>query len=199
MLNVLKRFLVLGVLLAVLGADTKGTSYVSGGPLKSTYMGATATFTPAAAPTDIFVITGSSTKTVRVLRIILSGVQTTAGGITTVSILKRSTADTAGTAVATTRVPLDSGFAAATAVVQHYTANPTVGTLIADIYRPRVFIPAAATATLPVVIFDQDWTQNEWGTPPTLRGAAETLAISLNATLPVGAATFEVTIMWTEE
>lgn len=195
----IRRLLTGFVLLAVLGADTKGTLQESAGAVKSTYMAATATFTPATAPTDVFVITGSSTKTIRVLRMILSGVQTTAGGVTTISIIKRSTADTAGTAVATTRVPLDSGFAAATAVVQHYTANPTVGSVIADIYRPRVFIPAAATATLPVTIFDQDWSQSVWSTPPTLRGTAETLAVSLNATLPSGAATFEVTVMWTEE
>lgn len=99
---------------------------------RATYSAATAAFASAATATDIFIVQGSATKTIRVIAVKVFATQTTAGA-GNIFLLKRSTANTGGTTVATTRVPLDSQYPAATATVQHYTANPTVGTLVGNI------------------------------------------------------------------
>ena len=167
---------------------------------KTTYSAATAIFTPVATATDIFVITGSATRTVKILSIILSGTQTTAGNIGTISLIKRSTDDTGGTSVAATRIPHDSTNAAATAVVRHYTANPTLGTTVGTVYSPRVSIPAPATAIVPATIFQYNAPDPAHGQPITLRGAAEVIAVNMGGgALPAGAANFAVTVIWTEE
>ena len=46
---------------------------------KTSYSAATGAFTPPATPTDMFTITGSATRTIRVISIELSSTQTTAG------------------------------------------------------------------------------------------------------------------------
>lgn len=165
-----------------------------------TFAAATALFTPAAAATDIFLLGGSASKVIRLLRLILSGSQTTAGNIGQVAVVKRSTANSAGTAVATTAVALDSESGkAATALVQHYTANPTVGALVGAIFQPRVLLPAPASIGSGV-LFDLDFTCFLGGKLPILRGVAEQFAINLGGgTLPTGAAEFQATAFWSEE
>lgn len=165
-----------------------------------TFAAATALFTPAASSTDIFVIGGSATKTIRLLRLLLSGTQTTAGNIGQVAVVKRSTANTGGTAVAATAVALDSDpVKPASALVQHYTANPTTGTLVGAIWQKRCLLPAPASVA-DGVLFDLDFTQLLNGKLPVLRGLAEQFAINLGGgTLPTGAAEFQVTAFWSEQ
>ncbi len=165
----------------------------------NTYAAATAIFTPASSCTDAFIIGGSATKVIRILRLLFSGVCTTAQNISTVSVLMRSTANSGGTPVVATAVPLDSQSPAATALVQSYTANPTVGTVLADIWRPRIFIPAAATATYSTPLFDLDFTAMCNGQGPILRGLDQQLAINLNATVPSGFAELSASVIWTED
>ncbi len=178
-----------------------GLFNIRGGAAISTYSGNTVAFTPVAG--DIFVITGSATKTVKILRIILCGTQTTAGNVNTISIIKRSSANSAGTAVALTKVPFDSTSPASTIVAQHYTAAPTPGTAVGTLWGPRATIPAPATVNnvgesgaSAILIYDHNQSVN--GQLPTLRGVGESLAINLSA-VPTGAANFEVQISWTEE
>lgn len=172
------------------------------GAIVPTYMASTATFTPAATATDIFHIGGSSTKTLKILRIILSGTQTTLGGSSLHSLIKRSSANSGGTPVAATLVSADSGFPAATALVEHYTANPTLGGTVAGFgtfYNPRTTIPAAASPLAIPVIFDFDIKSMMNGHPIVLRGTSEEVAINLGGTTPSGAANYSITIFWTEE
>ena len=56
-------------------------------------------FAPASSATDVVVIQGSSTKTVRIRRIVLAGVAGSAAGIE-VSLIRRSAGDTGGTSAA---------------------------------------------------------------------------------------------------
>ena len=164
------------------------------------YAFSTAAFTPAASATDIFTLSGAADRVVRLIRLVLSGTQTTAGNVTHVSIVKRSAANTTGTAVATTITALDSMSAAATATAQHYTANPgALGTGV-TIWQPRVLIAAPGTTTVPGVIFDLDFTYHV-NSPPfgILRSASEFLAISLGGTTPSGAAEFQVSGIITED
>src|SRR4051794_24211894 len=48
---------------------------------KATYSASQLLFTPAATPTDVFTITGSASKTIRVTRIEVTGLATTAGTV----------------------------------------------------------------------------------------------------------------------
>lgn len=82
-----------------------------------------------ATPTDLIGIRGSATKTVVVTNMYLR-IQTTTGALQTLSLLKRSTANTGGAgAAAVAGVPVDGLQAAATASIDLYTAAPTTGTL----------------------------------------------------------------------
>jgi hypothetical protein len=176
--------------------DTNGyiqTARVDGS--RTTYSAAAASFASASTATDICTITGSGTKTVRVTQAWLAGTQTTAGTIQ-VFLEKRSTADTSGTAVAATVVPLDSSNASGTATVNAYTGNPTTGSLVGHVRSNKLFIPAPATAAgEPIWLMD-------FGTRPSqaivLRGTAQVLAFNLNSTTVSGSA-MTCGFEWTEE
>ena len=87
---------------------------------------ASGTFTPAATPTDMVTIIGSATTLVRVISVHLATTNTAAGSQQYL-LVKRSAANTTGTFVAATNVPLDSGIVAATAVVGHRSEERRVG------------------------------------------------------------------------
>ena len=144
--------------------------------------------------TDVFVLSGSATKTVRINKVTFDAIQTTASQVS-ILLVKRSTADTAGTSTAPAVVSYDTNNAAATAIALGYTANPTLGTAVGNAYTERVFVPGAATASdargLAVTFGDvgQQFL--------TLRGVAQQLAINLaGVTLAGGSA--NITIEWTE-
>ena len=170
------------------------TNLVALAAAAATYSASIVGLATAVTATDIFTITGSATKTIRVSKILINGVQTTAAQIN-VLIVKRSTANTAGTSTAPTRVPYDSASAAATATVLAYTANPTLGTAVGTGSAIRVFVPGAATASdaQGLVVVSGDVGQQMM----TLRGIAEVLAVNLNSTTVAGSA-INVTVEWTE-
>ena len=151
----------------------------------------------AANATDVFTITGSDIRVVKIKRIIVTGIQTT-GGQVLVVIAKRSTANT-GAATTQTNVPWDSGGGAGTAaaaVVRSYTANPTTGTLVGRVMAKRGFIPAAASVVDQIPIeFDFEL---ETGEPLVLRASTEVVAVNLNAVTVSGGA-LDVSVVWTEE
>jgi hypothetical protein len=157
-----------------------------------TYSAVGTNLVPATAVTDLVTIYGSATKTVTILNIWVTGVQTTAGQASFL-LIKRSAANTAGTSTALTRIPYDANDAAATATVLAYTANPTVGTAIGNVRGDRAFLPGAASAS--------DAQGLSWGflgaKQITLRGTAQGVCINLaGATLAGGS--INVTIEWTE-
>ena len=160
-----------------------------------TYSGTSAAFASAATATDIFVIGGSATKKIRVLRIEVYATQTTAGA-GNIFLLKRSTADTGGTSTVITKVPHDSTSAAATATVLNYTANPTTGTLVGNIRAYRGIIPASATA-VNNPICRWEFGENS-GSAIVLAGTAEQLAVNLNSVTVTGGS-FIIGVQWTEE
>ena len=180
-----------GVQRVVLATDVALPPAAAASP---TYAAAIVGLVPAALATDVFTITGSATKTVRVTRILVSGVQTTASQVN-VTVIKRSTANTAGTSTAQTRVSYDSTNAAATATVLAYTANPTLGTTVGQIRTRRLFVPGAATASdaqgLEIMAGDSGQQML------TARGIAEVIAINLNAATLTGGS-LNITIEWTE-
>ena len=156
------------------------------------FMAASAPFTPGATPQDVFTITGSATKVVRVTRLTISTVQTTAG-MNAWLLVKRSTANTGGTSVAETAIPIDDSYPAATAVVRRYTANPTAGTLIGSLWSGRIPSPAPATALAMTekCLFDGR-------EAVILTGTTDVLAWNFNgAALPAGLSV-QASVWWTE-
>jgi hypothetical protein len=154
---------------------------------------ASATVAPAASATDISVLPGVATANTSVLvtRIKVSCTQTTAG-IITLNIIKRSTADTAGTSSAMTVVPDDSAQAGTPAAPLTYTANPTTGTTVGnvDTYKLGCLAPATAGANDVYIL-------NRTQKPIVLRGTAQQLAVNLGGVTVTGGS-FTVTYEWIE-
>jgi hypothetical protein len=163
-----------GAALRALAVDTSGRAIIS-------------------TPTDIFTITGSASKTIRVTRISFTGTQTTGTQIRVI-VLKRSTANSGGTSTSPARVPHDSNNAAATATVLAYTANPTTGTLVGNIRAAKVLV-GLTTVNSDQLIIDFG-TRNGQGF--VLRGTTQVLAINL-AGVTIAGNSLDISFEWTEE
>lgn len=166
---------------------------------KTTYIASSSFFAPAATATDVFELYGSGTKTIRVLKIMAAS---HASGSSTPSkyyVIKRSTANSGGTATTLTNVPVDSASAAATAVCKNYTANPTPGSTVGQVSSFVLSQPdnAAASNTTysPVPAFDAD----KYGQAIVLRGTSEGIVINMNGVSIGAGGTISFTVVWTEE
>jgi hypothetical protein len=178
---------------------------------KATYA-ASGSFTPAATPTDLIIIEGSSTKTLRIISFVVATTNTAAGS-QQFFLIKRSAADTTGTFVAATPVPHDSNSAASSANrVGHFTANPgALGAAVGTIVTKRVASPAAIPASFAGVAIDAGIEMLPSGTPSgqpftselpqqiALRGVAQCLAINFNGAALVAGQTHAYNIVWIEE
>jgi len=165
-------------------------------PSRSTYTASAANITPPATPTDMVTLTGSATRTIRVLSVELSTTQTTAG-LNTFFLVKRSAANTGGTSAALTIVPLDSNNIVATATPLSYSANPTgLGSAVGNVRATKLLsqIPTGLNNSVYVWNFDSPGSQ-----PVYLRGTAQVLALNFNSVaLPAGLSV-NCTFTWTEE
>jgi hypothetical protein len=162
--------------------------------LKATYSAGVTSVSSAALATDIFTITGSATKLIRVLQVLISGYRSVSSAIP-IRLDKRSTANTGGTPLTVTSCPHDSNDPSATALVQAYSTNPTTGVLVAVIRSQEMFLNTQATGQSDVI----DW---EFGLLPgkaiVLRGTSQVLAVNLGG-LTITGGTFDFFITWTEE
>ena len=165
---------------------------------KMTYSAVSTAFTPGATPQDIFTITGSATKVIRVLRMGISTTQTTAG-INNFFLAKRSSANTAGTSAAPAITVNDSLNTAATATVLQYTANPTAGTLVGYISGFQLNSPAPATAGIGGLQGIDYSLIDTFGQPITLRGITEVLAWNFKGAALPGGLSVIAYCQWTEE
>lgn len=146
------------------------------------------------SPQDVFTITGSASKTIKIAKIGFSMTQTTAS-TNSISLIKRA-ANSGGTSSSVASNPFDSNNAAATATVLQYTANPTPGASVGGFFfARRTFIPTATGVFLAWYDweFDEDPEQR-----PTLRGTNQTMAINLGGTTVAGANP-SFYVIWTEE
>jgi hypothetical protein len=178
-------------------SDGNGNLGVSATPVdgvKQTYSAVINNLAVAATPTDIFTITGSNSKTIRVTKIEIDATRTTAGSVDAL-LIKRSTANTGGTSAAATAVPHDSNNAAASATVLSYTANPTLGTAVGTLRTTKMFIATTTTAGAEHVEWDFG---NRPGQAIVLRGTSQVLAINLNS-VAVAGSSFDIYVEWTEE
>jgi hypothetical protein len=165
------------------------------GDNKITYSAAITGLVFAASATDIFTITGSASKLVKVTRISFSGTQTTES-TRDVRLAKRSTANTVGTSSAPTAVPHDSADPPATATVLAYTANPTLGTLVGIFRSQKVYMSSGTAAN------DADEEVWEYGArnakAGVLRGIAEVIGVNMNGVTSSGN-NCDLSVEWTEE
>lgn len=187
-----------GVETNYVAVDANQNMQVTNTPLdgvKSTYSASIATLVPAATATDIFIINGSATKTVRILCLSFEMTTTSGSGASVnISLIKRSTANTGGTSTTLSNVAHDSNSAASTCTVLAYTANPTaVGTAVGAVRSFRYSVPAANTID-PVSLFFGD----RPGQAIVLRGVAQSLAINFNAGSFTGAI-ISIDVEWSEE
>jgi hypothetical protein len=145
----------------------------------------------ASSTTDNAVLPGNATNTAYVTRIIVSCTQTTAGNVT-LSLVKRSAADTSGTSASMTAVPDDANFSAAVSAPLSYTGTgPSVGTPVGSVDTYQLGCMAAATAS-PNDIYILDRRLK----PIILRGTAQELAINFGGAISGG--TITVTFEWQE-
>ncbi len=163
---------------------------------KQTYSAASS-FSAAASATDIATICGSATKTIRVQSITVTGQTTGSAVVSIVDIVKRSTRNTGGTATQLTAVPLDSNNATATALVDIYTGNPTVGTLVGTTSVQALLFGLTSTAVSVVPALFNYNAPNLLSQPMVLRGAAQCASVSLNGAS--ANVTAQVTVNWSEE
>ena len=168
--------------------------------IKASYAVTALGIVSATSATDIFALTGSATKLIRISRIVISGTATTIQQ-TDVQLIKRITADTGTSASTPTPMSYDSTSAAATATCATYTANPTItstgsGTIFVQKLLFNLPTPASAYAT------PSEKMICDYGTRPTkeviLRGVAEQLVVNLNG-VTVAGPLIDVTVEFTEE
>lgn len=182
--------------------DSAGVSYSNQEGQKATYFAALGANTPAATPTDIAILTGSATKTIKVTRVLLT-VEATAAGLIQFDLVKRvgGTQSAVNTAFAanTHAGLMDSNNAASTVITAGlagvYTANAaSLGTL-SGIYDSRtVTMVANGTVQLEWRFCDRGGAQC-----PTLRGATQVMAINGAGHTLLTAEKFGVAFEWTEE
>lgn len=174
-----------------LGSNVSLDSY------KNTYSVAVTGLVPVASATDVFTLTGSSTKIIRILHIEIAYTQS-AANIRDFLLIKRSTANSGGTATQPTIAPHDSTNASVTAVVNAYTANPTLGTAVGTLRSGKLWA-ATATGGSSALINNLVWDfGNRPGQSVILRGTSQVLAVNLNATT-VTTGAINISIEWTEE
>lgn len=150
---------------------------------------------PASSATDICTIHGSATKQIRVRRAFFSGVATTA--ITDpVALVKRSTANQAGTGYTGIIVPHDSANPTGTATVEQWTTNPTLGTLVGVITDPMYSFGNLTTGG--AATFGSRLQYGELAQPIVLRGIAQNLALNLNG-ITYSGGLITCGFEWTEE
>lgn len=158
---------------------------------------------PAAAPTDIFCLTGSATRTVRVKQVRVTGTAGTAINITTY-LMKHTVANTGGTAASTeatglpTIVQTDSSLAAVSATATAYTANPTIDATRTFFSAQTMLLPVtstAVTAAPALWLFDPPSSF----APPALRGIAQQLCVNYNAVTTPSSGVVSVNMIFTEQ
>jgi hypothetical protein len=180
---------------ANLRMDLKRSLRVDTEGQKVTYSAVAVNFAPVATPTDVCVLPGSASKTIRVTRIMVQGFATTKGSMA-LQIIKRAAADTAGTSAGLTAVPYDSGDAAASAAPLKYTANPTINSTIGNYDTKSLNFAVAGDESVPY-IFETGYRGGAKAL--VLRGVAEQVAVNLSgAAVPTGG-TIGCSFEWTEE
>lgn len=172
-----------------LSVNTEGT--------KATYRAAVAGVNiGTSATTDILTLTGSGTKAIRLIRMIVSGTIASTALNIDAQVIKRSAADTGGTATSITPVPVDSNDPAAQGTATYYTGvGPSVGTAVGVIAARKLY--------LPVTPAQADRLEFRFGDGPVqacvLHGTNEQAALNFGNITPANATSLDFELEWTAE
>jgi hypothetical protein len=172
-------------------ADTNGRQFFKSYPDTTTTSYHASSLFAGSSTTDNAVMPGNATNTVLLNKVTVTCTQTTAG-IVTLTLIKRSAADTSGTSATMTKVPDDANYAAAVSAPLTYTGTgPTVGTAIGNLDVAQFGCNASATAgPNDIYIFKPM-------KPIIIRGTAQQVAVNMgNAAITGG--TLSVTFDWEE-
>lgn len=168
-----------------------------------------AQFTPqATAAVTLVSVTGSATRTVRITRIMMGGVSTALSDRAILCLQRTSALGAGGTTVSPTVALLDRGasatYAAATAVVSHYTTTlKAAGTAVGGyLGTQRVFTDTVTTPTVAsredLMLFPERGVTI--GSAIVLRGASDYLEIqNINASDLAAGTVLNYTIEWCED
>ena len=175
--------------------DQSGRLLVTEEHLKPTYRAAAVAQTLYSTAAAVLVeIIGSSTKTVRIKRILVWGQAATK--FYAELTLGRATAASAGTAASLTAGLMDKNDAAATATVNIYTAAAASGTGFAA-FDAKIMGVAAPSATMIAQPVTWDFCLNN-DKPLILRGTGDVIEI-YNNTTSLGTGTFGCMVEWEED
>jgi len=180
----------------------------SGYLAKATYSSGFFGLVTASSATDVLCITGSASKIVRLVEIKIGGSGT---AITLpVTLVRRATPDSGGTAATTTANPgvvtqiasRDTGQSpntSASATLISYTANPTINDSAPVYLDSHALSLAAATAAgSGIVDFNYGLWNNDNIQPPTLRGTSQQICVNFNSTT-ITSPLITGVVTWTEE
>lgn len=176
---------------------------------KTTYSSAFFGLVPVVTSgTDQICISGSATKTVKVQRITINGTTATAPQTVPLTLVRRASLDTGGTAAGTTANPgittqisrRDLGSPAATAVLVSYTAAPTIVDAAPTYIDSQLLSMPIVTSVMPYVAADFNFARDIENLlqPPTLVGLTAQLCVNNSAAL-TNASAWNGSIVWTEE
>lgn len=161
-----------------------------------TYAAATGRFTPSAGATDIWVLQGSATRTVKVHTITFTASGSTGAVQLPFQLLLRSTGNSGGSSGTITPVSYDSLDSVATAKCYNYTANATsLGTLVGTLKVDYLNLVSSSVSS-PVV-----WSfgSQPFRKPIYLRGINQLLCINLSGSNPATGFQMAVDVEFTEE
>lgn len=170
---------------------------------RNTYSSVALALPPAASATDIACIAGSSTKTVYVDKITISG---SAGTLVSApfTLVRRTSVDSGGTAATTTAnwanniAKHDTSSPANTATLISYSTNPTINDTAPDYIASDYLTLPVTSAGTSIDPIEWVWPNTSFSQRPTLRGTAAQFCINLNA-VSVSSGLLHVSIQWTEE
>jgi hypothetical protein len=150
---------------------------------------------PASSATDIWELSNpsNSTRVVRVNRIAVAA-GATAAALLTLTLLRRAAPSTGGTATAPTICQFDSGDGTAQAVAKAFTANPTPGTLVANLRTIQLSMPTIATGK---AIWDLPLRPD--GLSGIVLRPGEAIAINQGGVSAASGTLIDVDCAWTEE
>lgn len=182
--------------------DVTGAQYVNTEGRKVSYTWANNQSSFAAAPNEILILGGSSTKVVRVVRFEIVALATAAISQLLI-LLRRNVASSAGTTIGGLPIPTptDSQYPASTATVNLYTANPTVNDPVTNRFIKVWAQPfGIVTAATSVINSRNIFSFGDNGTGHlVLHGPQEQFCLTAGAAaLPAGSVLY-YSLEWTEE
>lgn len=180
--------------MAIATPGVTGVPVVSIESIRPTYSTGSLAVTLAATATDFWTLVGSASKTVRLLWLAISGIAD-AAVTKEIALIKRTTANSGGTASAPTIAQHDSNDAEATAVVNLYSANPAgLGTSDGNVRVGKLNLGVTGAAG---ILFWDFTTRNSKGL--VLRGVAQAACLNWGGAVVTAGTSLAIAAEFSEE